>query len=102
MLDSAMPYYQSGLRNRLCYEITFNDYGKVINASGQEPTSDAKYEIKDILEYLRIRNSYSARFSKKYFRRIRKNGLIVRQSYQAQLISQIRNGIGHLITIVNP
>ena len=70
MLDSAMPYYQSGLRNRLCYEITFNDYGKVINASGQVPTSDAKYEIKDILEYLRIRNSYSDRFSMKYFRRI--------------------------------
>ena len=26
MLDSAAPYYQAGLRNRLCYEITFNDY----------------------------------------------------------------------------
>ena len=25
MLDSAAPYYQAGLRNRLCYEITFND-----------------------------------------------------------------------------
>ena len=33
MLDSVMPYYQAGLGNRLCYEITFNDYGKVINAS---------------------------------------------------------------------
>ena len=29
MLDSAIPYYQAGLGNRLCYEITFNDYGKV-------------------------------------------------------------------------
>ena len=29
MLDSAIPYYQSGLRNRLCYEITFNEYGKL-------------------------------------------------------------------------
>ena len=35
MLDSVMPYYQAGLGNRLCYEITFNDYGKVINATGQ-------------------------------------------------------------------
>ena len=26
MLDSAAPYYQAGLGNRLCYEITFNDY----------------------------------------------------------------------------
>ena len=28
MLDSSMPYYQSGLGNRLCYEITFNDYNR--------------------------------------------------------------------------
>ena len=26
MLDSSAPYYQVGLGNRLCYEITFNDY----------------------------------------------------------------------------
>ena len=26
MLDNAAPYYQAGLGNRLCYEITFNDY----------------------------------------------------------------------------
>ena len=26
MLDSATPYYQSGLGNRLCHEITLNDY----------------------------------------------------------------------------
>ena len=25
MLDSAMPYYQVGLKNRLSYELTFND-----------------------------------------------------------------------------
>ena len=25
MLDSAAPYYQAGLGNRLCYELTFND-----------------------------------------------------------------------------
>ena len=28
MLDSAAPYYQ-GLGNRLCYELTFNDYNRV-------------------------------------------------------------------------
>ena len=26
MLDSAAPYYQAGLMNRLCYKLTFNDY----------------------------------------------------------------------------
>ena len=26
MLDSAMPYYQAGLGQRLCYELMFNDY----------------------------------------------------------------------------
>ena len=26
MLDGAAPYYQAGLRNRLCYEIKLNDY----------------------------------------------------------------------------
>ena len=26
MLDSAAPYYQAGLRNRLCYKLSFSDY----------------------------------------------------------------------------
>ena len=26
MFDSAAPYYQTGLGNRLCYELTFSDY----------------------------------------------------------------------------
>ena len=53
MLDSAMPYYQAGLGNRLCYKITFNKYGKFINASlEQTPSSDATCKITDItLEY---------------------------------------------------
>ena len=50
MLDSSIPYYQAGLRNRLCYEITFNYYNRVIKSAVASP--DAKYEIKDIsLEY---------------------------------------------------
>ena len=52
MLDSAMPYYQAGLGNRLCYEITFNKYGKVVNVTGQAATPDATYKIVDVtLEY---------------------------------------------------
>ena len=29
MLDSSAPYSQVGLGNRLCYEVTFNDYNRV-------------------------------------------------------------------------
>ena len=50
MLDSSVPYYQAGPRNRLCYEITFNDYNQVINSSVAAP--DAKYKMTDVsLEY---------------------------------------------------
>ena len=50
ILDSSAPYYQVGLRNRLCYEITFNDYNRVIKSAVASP--DAKYKISDIsLEY---------------------------------------------------
>ena len=53
MLDSAAPYYQAGLRNRLCYEITFNDYNGVIKSAVSSPkVPDATYKITDIsLEY---------------------------------------------------
>ena len=52
MLDSAAPYYQAGLQNRLCYELTFNDYNRVIKSPISPKVSDAKYKITDIsLEY---------------------------------------------------
>ena len=53
MLDSAAPYYQAGLGNRLCYEITFNDYNRVTKSIVSSPkVPDAKYKITDIsLEY---------------------------------------------------
>ena len=44
MLDSTMPYYQAGFRNRLSYELTFNDYNRVIKSAVSSPkTSDATY-----------------------------------------------------------
>ena len=50
MLDSSTPYYQAGLGNRLCYEIVFNDYNRVIKSAVASP--DAAYKISDIsLEY---------------------------------------------------
>ena len=53
MLDSAAPYYQAGLRNRLCYELTFNDYNGVTKSRVSLPkVPDPKYKIPDIsLEY---------------------------------------------------
>ena len=50
MLESVMPYYQVGLGNRLCYEITTNYYNRVIKSAVASP--DATYKITDIsLEY---------------------------------------------------
>ena len=53
MLDSAAPYYQAGLRNRLCYKLTFNDYNQVTKSRVSSPKDpDAKYKMTDIsLEY---------------------------------------------------
>ena len=52
MLDSAAPCYQAGLRNRLCYELTFNDYNRVTNCATSPKAPDATYKITDIsLEY---------------------------------------------------
>ena len=53
MLDSAAPYYQAGLGNRLCYELTFNDYNRVTKSGVSSPkVPDAKYKITDLsLEY---------------------------------------------------
>ena len=53
MLDSASPHYQAGLGNRLCYELTFNDYNRVTKSGVSSPkVPDAKYKITDIsLEY---------------------------------------------------
>ena len=53
MLDSAAPYYQAGLGNKLCYELTFNDYNRVTKSGVSSPkVPDAKYKITDIsLEY---------------------------------------------------
>ena len=49
MLDSAAPYYQAGLGNRLCYKLTFNDYNRVTKSGVSSPkVPDAKYKITDI------------------------------------------------------
>ena len=63
MLDSLAPYYEAGLGNRLCYEITFNDYNRVTKSTVSSPkVPDAKYEISNIsLEYEIVTNTTLAR-----------------------------------------
>ena len=63
MLDSAMPYYQAGLTNRLSYGLKSNDYNRVIKSAVASP--DATYKITDIsLEYDNVTQPDLARFIK--------------------------------------
>ena len=49
LLESHMPFYHSALGDRLEHELTFNDYSRVIRATGD---ADASYDIENIsLEY---------------------------------------------------
>ena len=44
MLDSAAPYYRAGLRNRLWYELTFNNYNRVTTSGVSLP----KFQMQSI------------------------------------------------------
>ena len=44
ILESHMPFFQSELKDRLSYELTFNNYGSVIVSSD----TNASYTITDI------------------------------------------------------
>ena len=58
LLDSHMPFYQSALADRLSYELTFNDYSRVIKASDTAAT----YGISGIsFEYEMVTNTDLAR-----------------------------------------
>ena len=69
LLSSDMPYYQYQMKDRLSYELTFNNYGKVIVSTDKNAT----YAISDIhLEYetitsaelaTMIRNKYKGKFT---------------------------------------
>ena len=68
LLTAHMPYYQAGLNDRLSYELTFNDYGRVIKSTD----TSASYNISGIsLEYEMITNAELAR--------------IIRNQYQNKL-----------------
>lgn len=59
LLETHMPFYQSALEDRLEYELTFNDYSRVIKATGDV---EAKYSVKNLaLEYDMITETELAR-----------------------------------------
>ena len=78
LLESHMPFYKSALGDRLEYELTFNDYNRVIHA---EDDSDASYSIGGIsLEFdvvtqpelaRMVRNQYTGQIAILYDRVLR-------------------------------
>ena len=69
LLESHMPFYQAALADRLSYELTFNDYARVVKATND---TAAKYKITGIsLEYEMVTNPDLAR--------------MIRQQYQGKL-----------------
>lgn len=87
LLESHMPFYQSGLRDRLEYELTWNEYSRVIQATGDP---NASYSIDGIsLEFdtvshsdlaRQIRNQYAGRLAVLYDRILRHRRLALDKS----------------------
>lgn len=86
LLETDMPFYQSGLGDRLEYELTFNDYKNVIKSTDDE----SKYIIKNIslevdtvsnVELARqIKQNYSGRVAVLYDRILRHRKLPANKS----------------------
>ena len=104
MLDSAAPYYQVGLWDRLCYELTFNDYNRVNKSRVSSPkVPDAKYKITDIsLEYEIVTQPDLARSIRSEYQHMALLYDRILRHKKLYLISQIQFGTGHLICLVNP
>ena len=75
LLESHMPFYQSEMGDRLEYELTFNDYSRVIQATGDVDASyhiggiSLEYDIVTLPELARmINNQYKGRLAILYDR----------------------------------
>ena len=85
-LETHMPFYQAGLGDRLEYELTFNDYNKVISSTD----ADSSYVISNIcLEFdmvtdselaRQIRQRFSARMAILYDRMLRHRKITKKKS----------------------
>ena len=88
LLESHMPFYHSALGDRLEYELMFNDYSRVVQATGDV---DASYHIGGIsLEYdmvtlpelaRMIDNQYKGRLAILYDRILRHRKMTMDKSY---------------------
>ena len=87
LLESHMPFYQSALGDRLEYELTFNEYSRVVVATGD---AAASYSIDNIaLEFdmvtqpdlaRQIRNQYAGRLAVLYERVLRHRKITANKS----------------------
>ena len=102
MLDSAAPYYQAGLGNRLCYEITFSDYNRVTKSAVSSPKVPyVKYNITGIsLEYEIVTQPDLARSIRSEYQHM---ALLYDRILRHRQISvnKWKCGTGHLIRLVN-
>ena len=87
LLESHMPFYQSALGDRLEYELTFNDYSRVIKATGDTTASytieniSLEYDMVTELELARmIRDQYTRRLAILYDRVLRHRKLTKNKS----------------------
>ena len=99
MPDSTIPYYQAGLGNRLCYEITFNDYDQVILLTGVE--LDASYKMSDMSSEYEIVNHSNV--TKHILEKYQNAAFCMTEFSDTDRLewNQTRHGIGNLIHLVN-
>lgn len=111
LLSSHTPFFQSELKDRLSYELTFNNYGRVVVSTD----TDASYTISDIhLEFETItspelatmlRNQHKGKFTVLYDRIVRHSKLSLDKSdtiWNISLAPQARSMKGILVLFVNP
>ena len=106
-----MPFFQSELHDRLSYELTFNNYGKVVVSTDQEASctiSDIHLEFEvitspEIASALRIKQS--GKHTVLYDRVVRHSKLSLNKSdtiWNIALAPQAKSMKGILILFVDP
>ena len=111
ILESHMPFFQSELKDRLSYELTFNNYGNVIVSSDR----NASYTITDIhLEFevltspelaTLLKKKYEGKHTVLYDRVIRHSKLTLNKSdtiWNIALAPQAKSMKAILILFVDP
>ena len=111
LLESHMPFFQNELKDKLSYELTFNNYDKVIVSSDATTT----YTISDIhLEFdvitsselaTMLRNQYKSKFTVLYDRVVRHQKISLNKSdtiWNIPMAPQAKSMKGILVLFVDP